>query len=126
MDFPDDQALATTWIAYSDLLWSQGPADRSSAAAWAAVDAIVSENPQRACTIILTILATDRSDATFAHLAAGPLENLLAEHGPVVIDWVEDTAVQNSSFRHLLGGVWPRRISPDVWARLERIVVERW
>jgi hypothetical protein len=126
MDFADDQALAATWINYSDVLWSQGPTDSPAAAAWAVVDAIVRENPQRACSIILAIIATDRSDATFAHLAAGPLENLLAEHGLAVIDWVEDTALQNDGFRHLLGGVWPRRISPEVWARLAPFVIERW
>lgn len=52
-------------------------------------------------------------------LAAGPLEDLLEAHGPVVIAHLEKIAKIDPRFRLMLSGTWGRdRIDPQVWARL--------
>lgn len=56
-----------------------------------------------------------------ALLAAGPLEDLIAEHGYDYIDRIETEARQNPRFRHVLGGVWRNSSASDVWSRIEAI-----
>lgn len=53
-------------------------------------------------------------------LAAGPLEDLIADHGAAMIDRIERAARHSPRFRFALTGVWPQgnRASP-VWARIE-------
>ncbi|MCB2115460.1 MAG: hypothetical protein KDE00_03975 [Rhodobacteraceae bacterium] len=53
-------------------------------------------------------------------LAAGPLEDLIADHGETVIDRIEHAARHSPRFRFALTGVWPQgnQASP-VWARVE-------
>ena len=63
---------------------------------------------------------------TFAILAAGALEDLLADHGPDYIDRVEDTARKDPKFNRLLGGVWKNSITDDVWHRVQAIRNEVW
>ena len=59
-------------------------------------------------------------------LAAGPLEDVLTEHGPAIIDEVERRAGRNAKFRHLLGGVWEGGIPGEIWERVCRARGEAW
>ena len=53
-------------------------------------------------------------------LAAGPLEDLIAAHGPAVIDRLEDQARRAPRVAFALTGVWQGEgTDPAVWARLE-------
>jgi hypothetical protein len=52
-------------------------------------------------------------------LAAGPLEDLLDEHGFEFIDRVETLVQANPKFRLLLGGVWRSGIDQAVWDRIQ-------
>ena len=56
----------------------------------------------------------------FSLLAAGPLEDLLSEHGPVFIDRLEQEATASKRFDHLLGGVWRLSMTDDVWNRVQK------
>ncbi len=53
-------------------------------------------------------------------LAAGPLEDVIADHGPMVIGLAETLSRQSARFRYLLSGVWPRGQDVDgpVWHRV--------
>ena len=62
----------------------------------------------------------DRSDQLLANLAAGPLEDLLAQHGERFIERVETLARQEPRFRFTLQMVWRNAISAPVWARLRK------
>jgi len=53
------------------------------------------------------------------NLSAGPLEDLLAMHGPAIIDRVEAEAARDPTFAKLLGGVWQNRMTDEVWARVQ-------
>src|SRR5271169_1955713 len=46
------------------------------------------------------------SDSALALVAAGPLEDLLKKHGPVVVDRVEEESRKNDRLRLALSGVW--------------------
>ena len=75
---------------------------------------------------ILLAYKREMSDRVFADLAAGPLEDLIADAGPAFIDRIETESRQNPKFRHLLGGVWRDSSNPDIWARIENIRGETW
>lgn len=84
------------------------------------VDDLVRDDPERAWLAIQLIFAGCRDDLERACLAAGPLEDLLAKHGPLFIDRVEQAAANNNDFRELLAGVWRNGIDHPIWERLQR------
>jgi hypothetical protein len=84
------------------------------------VDDLVRDAPERAWLVIQLIFAACRNDLERACLAAGPLEDLLAKHGPSFIDRVEQAAVNDNDFRELLVGVWRNGIAQSIWERLQR------
>ena len=85
--------------------------------------------PNVCLDIILNIL--EKIDATpenkvFDILAAGPLEDLLYEHGNIVIDKIEILARTNPKFRKLLNGVWDNELKQSIKDRLSKYMVDRW
>jgi hypothetical protein len=53
-------------------------------------------------------------------LAAGPLEDLIADHGQTVIERIEREARHSARFRFALTGVWPQgQTENPVWPRIE-------
>lgn len=55
-------------------------------------------------------------------IAAGSLEDIIADHGPDMIERIEELASESARFRYLLSGVWPRGqdIEGDIWQRVLR------
>jgi hypothetical protein len=80
---------------------------------------LVKDDPDSALSAIEAICRTDASAPVIEVLAAGPLENLLVEHGRAVIERVVDLAKSNVAFRDLLGGVWRSTIEGAVWVQVE-------
>ena len=68
---------------------------------------------------ITTAYKRDLSDTAVGLLAAGPLEDLLAEQGPEFIDRVEELARKDPKFNYLLGGVWRNSMTAEVWERVQ-------
>lgn len=68
----------------------------------------------------------DPAHPTFANLAAGPLEDLLSEHGHSLIERLKVQARQNPSFNLLLGGVWQGGMSNEVWAAVQAMWLKAW
>jgi hypothetical protein len=109
--------LVTSWIAY------QRAADGSPeqhALEWAmlAFWDTASEFPSLCLQLCEDTLACELDDLTRSVLAAGPLEDALAEHGPAIIEEVESRAARDPKFRHLLGGVWKNAMTDEVWDRV--------
>ena len=75
---------------------------------------------------ILTAYKRNISDRVISVLAAGPLEDLLAKHGPIFIERVEQLARQDDRFNSLLGGVWQNTMSDEVWERVQAARREVW
>jgi hypothetical protein len=116
--FTHDELLQT-WIRLHKL---PGDSPESVAHFWAfeVVDELVRGNPAYAWSLILDILAADPSRQIMETLSAGPLENLLARHGPAYIDAIEKQARADPLFARLLGGVWQNAMTADVWQRVQR------
>lgn len=119
--------IAREWID----AWSEG----KTAAVGAGVGGSVldwdltREQPELAWDAILEVLAVvgaDIGDRRIAVLAAGPLEDLMSEHGKMMIDGVELHARQNPNFARLLGGVWRSDIDEEVWERMGKFARRGW
>lgn len=81
----------------------------------------VYKNPEIAIDLVLEVLNLNQSNSIFEVLSAGPLEQVLAEHGAKVIERVENLARTNKDFSLLLGGVWKNAMTDDVWARVQQV-----
>jgi hypothetical protein len=79
-----------------------------------------SEEPETAWLAILEISRRDLTEEQKGLLASGPIETLLAWHGPSFIDRLEREARANVSFGNLLGGVWRRDMAGEIWERVQR------
>ena len=77
------------------------------------------EQAEECWKCILLVLSKRPPDEVLGVLAAGPLEDLIDDHGPRFIDRIETAAWQDPAFRSLLNGVWESS-TPDIWARVER------
>ncbi|MFT5572095.1 MAG: hypothetical protein ACI9FR_001016 [Cryomorphaceae bacterium] len=107
--------LADMWIEYHHTN------DESLYSAFTKVEYLVLDNAEKAWQMILVILKKDNSDTVISNLAAGPLEELLVQHGSKVIDRVEAKARQDSNFSKLIMGVWRNTMPEDIWSRVETL-----
>ena len=104
------------------LAWT-GRGDASHSWASDELDDLVRGEPERAWPIILSLIHASDSDQFLAIVAAGPLENLVCEHGPAFIERVERLSAQDGQFRHALAGVWGwSRMSAELQERLRAAV----
>jgi len=126
MDAEERRELIQTWIAHHKKLAETRKIDDATFWSYEKLDDLCQNSPDLAWEVIQEILEADQSDAVVANLAAGPLEDLLAEHGLKFINRVEERARQNPMFRHLLGGVWQNAMSNEIWARVQAAAGERW
>jgi hypothetical protein len=113
---PDGYTDADLMRDYT-LAWT-GRGDASHSWASGELDDIVREEPERAWSMILSLIGEARSDQFLAIIAAGPLENLLCEHGEAFIERVEQLAARDPHFRHALAGVWG-------WSRMPEVLQSR-
>jgi len=82
-------------------------------------DAIYNDG-EYAFEIISAIHDLDLEHQCIETLSAGPIEDLLAYQGAVVIGLVENKARKDPSFAHVLGGVWQNSMTDDIWDRVKK------
>jgi hypothetical protein len=79
----------------------------------------IEEEPEEAWDLILGLVARASDDDSLGWVAAGPLEDLLCEHGKTLIDRVERRARTDAKFNQCLKGVWgSNRMEPSVYERI--------
>jgi hypothetical protein len=120
MDEIEINQLADLWIAE----WEAGKPAKINLEN-PGPDSIVSElrfdgDHESFWRFILVAYPKEMSRRVFSILAAGPLEDLLADFGNEYIDRVELLARQDPKFNDLLGGVWKNAMTDDVWWRVEK------
>lgn len=117
--------LVSTFIRFAE-------AEKDSAVyeeSFCAYDALSSmslDRPLEALNVILAVLSKNPSPKAIELLAAGPLEDLLVENGPLVIDEIERRAESDSNVAMLLGGVWQGQMDLEVWKRVEKARSRKW
>jgi hypothetical protein len=120
MDRAHREALEEAYIRYlvasARLPGANVSEDPEHQAAWLAVQELLERDPDEGWSIVRTLVERAPSDETLGMVAAGPLEDLLRQHGPVLIDRVEEESRKSDRLRLALSGVWGLRGS----------VFERW
>jgi hypothetical protein len=116
----DMDKLVKGWIA---LQYSEAGSQAHKDDLWAftTLSDLCERSPDLCWEAIGEIRRTDGSDKILANLAAGPLEDLLVQHGHKYIDAIERLAGHDEQFRKMLGAVWQNDIADDVWVRLKRV-----
>jgi hypothetical protein len=115
-----NEELVAAWIElaktpedtprHEELFWS-----------FSKLDELVHDCPELAWSLILEILRADQSTDIMEQLSAGPLEDLLSQHGPEFIDRIEAEARSRPKFAKLLGGVWKLSMTDEIWKRIQAI-----
>jgi hypothetical protein len=72
--------------------------------------------------LIVALIETAPDDAGIASVGAGPLEDLVHEHGDVLIDDLDRLARQNPTFNQAMSSVWlaAGTLNPDAERRLRK------
>ncbi|MFD1508989.1 DUF6869 domain-containing protein [Lacimonas salitolerans] len=122
-DLPADR-LAHHLLTYLRDTAADDPSEqalRTHPQAWAMAltDRLCADHPDTGLDLTLAALPLCDSPDDVAMLAAGPLEDLLATHGPALIDRIETLGPTTPRLRFALSGTWPDRINPLVWARVQ-------
>ncbi len=84
------------------------------------LDWTIDEKHELLWKFVVTAYKRDLSDHHFSLLAAGELEDLIADFGEIYIKRIEELSRKDPKFRRLLGGVWRNSSKPEVWDRVER------
>ena len=73
-----------------------------------------------AIRLVLALLDAAPDDESMVLVAAGPLEDLINEHGDDLVELIEKTARQSSMFAGALESVWVDRVAlrPETFDRL--------
>jgi len=126
----DPTKVAMDWIAYARLGPDSAPEEVFSDG-WVLVDLAMDGSPIAWDAIVQVIRSFPEEEfysieRTVAQqvgglAAAGPLEDLISEHGSVFIDVVEMEARKDRRFAWALGGVWQSTTPEDIWDRVRRV-----
>jgi hypothetical protein len=113
---PTDQEIVAAYLAnYAG----------DQAAFWAYEEAceLLDSDPERLWRITLLLIEHASDEVALAYVAAGPLEDMLAQHGPAFIQRVEALARRDSRFRLALSGVWGHTsFNRDVYERIQAVI----
>ncbi len=128
----DMDELVSGWISYQQIATepdvTSGDDRLQNEFFWAyqCAEDLYLDHPHLGLDFIVEVLAKNPPAEVLGVLAAGPLEELLAWHGPAVIDRAESEAHRDPKFRRLLGGVWQNAMTDDIWERVQRLAPEKW
>jgi hypothetical protein len=75
--------------------------------------------PDIAWEIVTHLIDIAPSDDALGYFAAGPLEDLLSEHGPYLIARVEERARDNPKFLRAIQALRRLGMTAEVWERVQ-------
>jgi hypothetical protein len=76
---------------------------------------------QQQWAFICAAISMAKFDDDLGHIAAGPLEHLLWQHGEDFIGLLEQQVAADSKFSRAVTSVWRHGMSDDVWARVQAL-----
>jgi len=82
------------------------------------------KNPEDAWRVIVKIYENHPDEKILSNLAAGPLEDLLVNHGRLALIWIDQYCMNESDLVKVLQMVWRNAMSEEVWGGLNRLIKE--
>lgn len=107
MTSPDTDRLVAAWLTYQRNWW-----------AYSAMEELCVKDPESALLVLLRMVSAADNNEMLETIGAGPLEDLLQDHGSTVVAQVEAEAASNPKLRIALAHVWLPRSPDPVTARL--------
>ena len=114
--------LAARYLAYVRAGEGDEPAPADHPDAWTSdlFFELAHKHPDLGFAATEAALAACESPEEVAVVAAGPLEDLIAQHGALLIDRIEARGEDSPRFAYALTGVWPQgNRGTLIWARIE-------
>jgi hypothetical protein len=102
-----DSEIAVAWLANAQTFWALEELSK-----------LCDGEPERAWPVVRRLVELATSEDDLANIGAGPLEDLLAKHGPGLIERIEEAAKTDASFKQCLSHTWQNAMQPDIWARV--------
>jgi len=94
----EEQAWALRWFdEWTNRRWAE---------ATDLLQALINDNPDAAWALVLILIREAPNDHLLNCIGAGPLEDLLCAHSPILIDRVEERAAHDEKFKKCLRWVW--------------------
>ena len=117
MDF---KQLSKLWIERQNLPRDSEELEKSS---WILLEIgdLLYESPEQGFKFILEVLNRTDDEWVLTNLAAGPLEDLLAQHPANGIALIEKEIALNPKLKHILQDVWQSLMPEEIWHRLQRL-----
>ena len=82
---------------------------------------LIEHQPESAWILIDKLIQAAEDDEELGCIAAGPLEDLLAEYGPQFVERIEQAAASSERFKKCLAGVWGHsRFDASIYERVQR------
>ena len=114
---PYASRLAQDWIStFGNEVW--GPDETNP---FQVFFAVLRADPLNAWELIQEVVRLDPEKRSWDILAAGPLEQLLSEHGAAIIDYIADDIEQDRALQELLKGIRQSNTPDDVWQRVKHL-----
>ena len=111
----DEELISGYLINYSG--------DQSYFWAFEELDDLISTHPERAWLITLEMISRTTDQAALAYIAVGPLEDILAYHGEIFIERIENLARKDPHFCLAVCGVWGQsRFKPAIYDRIQKLL----
>ena len=117
-------ALAERWIAFW-LAPERSPERSALMPIFNDATKLVASDADGAWHLVIEILRQAPAPTILEALAAGPLEEMLTQHGAAVIDRLEAEAATNPAFASLLAGIWQGLMPDDIWERVQAVAAGR-
>ena len=123
--FPTREDFIQAWIDFSKA--EQG-SDEYEESFWCfmLLSDLIEDFPNETLDIFVDIINQDSSPEVISSTSAGPLEDLISDHGALLIDKIVTIAENNKNFNHALGGVWKSTTKDAIWNRIENVRNEEW
>ena len=83
-------------------------------------------DPDLALDIVSELVGAAPDDESLAYIAAGPLQSIVVDVGPKLIDRIERLAGKSPRFRQALAAVSLVSADPDMAGRVKNVRAEPW
>jgi hypothetical protein len=110
--YVNDNELIAAWIRHEQK--EHTAKDDPDLGAVEQLDEIIEADPQRAYTLVDRIAQQSDDKNVLASLGAGPIEDLLCQHGEAFIDRILERARSDPRWRFAFGCVWSGRIASEI------------
>lgn len=120
MDTTRKNDFVRSWMAIQDALAGSDTYEQNFWAHEELAD-LCESTPEDAWEVIVALAGAANTEPLLEAIGAGPLQDLMTQHGEEYIAQVEREAGENARFRRAMAGAWLDSDDTPVWAKFYEI-----